>query len=205
MSGTTTIALPSTANPATVTWGLERNDGSFVSPLNGYTQELERAGARWMATLTWNVLSDTDAAQVAAWAARMSKAGIRCRIQNYGYVQHGAGGGTPIVNGANQTGIALITKGWPNTTTVLKAGDMVQLATGQLIMICTDATSDGAGNATLDFEPKIRTSPADLSALTLANPTGLFMFPDKKMSVAYTPANPHPKGAFSVNLVEDPQ
>jgi len=205
MSSTTTISLPSTAEPAQVSWGLERNDGSFVSPLSGFTQELERGGARWMATLTWKVLSDKDAAKVSAWAARMSKAGIRCRLPNYGYVQHGAGGGTPLVNGANQTGIALITDGWPFSTLVLSMGDMVQLATGQLVMVCSDGTSDGAGNLTLDIEPKIRTSPADNSALTLASPTALFMFPKKSYTVGYSPANPKPVGAFSVDLVEDPQ
>jgi hypothetical protein len=39
----------------------------------------------------------------------------------------GAGGGTPLVNGASQVGTSLVTDGWPNNTLVLKAGDLIKL------------------------------------------------------------------------------
>ena len=69
----------------------------------------------------------------------------------------GAGGGTPLVNGASQTGASIITDGWPAGTLVLKAGDLVTFATGPTLVydITADVTSDGTGNATLPVSPNV--------------------------------------------------
>ncbi len=69
----------------------------------------------------------------------------------------GAGGGTPLVNGATQTGATIITDGWPNSTLVLKAGDLVTFATGPTLVydVTADGTSDGSGNLTLSISPNI--------------------------------------------------
>jgi P22 coat protein - gene protein 5 len=37
-------------------------------------------------------------------------------------------GGTPVVNGAGQTGSSIITSGWPNTTAILNQGDIITFA-----------------------------------------------------------------------------
>jgi hypothetical protein len=82
----------------------------------------------------------------------------------------GAGGGTPTVNGANQTGTSLITHGWPNTTTVLRAGDVLTIASLPLVYdVVANAVSDGSGNATIQINPPIFSggSPANGAALTL--------------------------------------
>ena len=69
----------------------------------------------------------------------------------------GAGGGTPLVAGASQTGASIATDGWPATTLVLKAGDLVTFATGATVVydITADVTSDGAGLATLPVSPNV--------------------------------------------------
>lgn len=82
----------------------------------------------------------------------------------------GARGGTPVVNGAGQTGASLITDGWSNSITgVLKAGDIFTIAgmyavnpvtkqsTGRLqqFTVTADANSDGSGNSTLSISPSI--------------------------------------------------
>jgi hypothetical protein len=95
--------------------------------------------------------------------------------------------GTPLVNGANQTGASLITDGWTSTT--LKRGDVFTIAgvnavnpqsrvsTGQLqdFVVTADST-DSAGALTIPISPSIVTSgafqtvtgsPADNAALTL--------------------------------------
>lgn len=213
MSGVTVISFPAIANPFKASWGLQRNDGSFQSPLNGYTQDLERPGAMWACSLTWQVLSDTDAAKLAAWLTQMAKAGIRCRLPNFGYTRHGVGGGTPLVNGGAQTGLSLATKGWPNSTSkVVATGDLIQLATGQLLMATADANSDGSGNSTVSIEPALRTSPADSSALTLAAPSGLFKLVQNggsssginpNYTLAYAPAAHAPIASVSIDLLED--
>ena len=88
-----------------------------------------------------------------------------------GKAPNGAGGGTPLVNGANQTGSSLVTNGWPNATLVMKAGDCFKVAgLNALYRNVDDGTSDGSGNLTLNINPPIASgsSPANGAALTLS-------------------------------------
>jgi hypothetical protein len=79
-------------------------------------------------------------------------------------------GGTPAVNGANQTGTSIITNGWSNSITgLLNIGDIISFAgvfavnpqsrasTGSLQQFVVQATanSDGAGNSTLTLFPAL--------------------------------------------------
>lgn len=99
-------------------------------------------------------------------------------------------GGTPLVNGASQTGASLITDGWTAAAASrVKAGDVFTIAnvyavnpitkqnTGRLqqFVVTADGSSDGLGNLTLAISPAIVTSgkfqnvsagPADNAALT---------------------------------------
>jgi hypothetical protein len=87
----------------------------------------------------------------------------------------GALGGTPLVNGANQTGSSIITDGWTASVTgVVKKGDILTFAsvnavnpltyqdTGQLqdFVVTADADSDGSGDCTISISPSITTSGA---------------------------------------------
>ncbi len=87
----------------------------------------------------------------------------------------GALGGTPLINGANQTGSSIITDGWTAAAaTRLKRGDVVQFqgvyavnpqnrqSTGSLrdFSVTADAASDGAGNMTFSISPAIVASGA---------------------------------------------
>lgn len=103
----------------------------------------------------------------------------------------GAHGGTPLVNGASQTGTSLITDGWTASTAVLKAGDVITIAdvysvgrrsprrsTGDLqqFVVTADATSDAGGDLTISISPGIDATggnatvdavPADDAAITV--------------------------------------
>lgn len=100
-------------------------------------------------------------------------------------------GGTPLVNGAAQTGASLITDGWTlAAANRLKRGDVFTVAgvfsvnpqsrqsTGvlQQFVVTADVSSDAGGNATIPISPSITTSgafqavsgsPADNAALTV--------------------------------------
>lgn len=95
--------------------------------------------------------------------------------------------GTPLVKGAAQTGAALAIDGAPlSTANYLKAGDVVQLgsgATARLYMVLNDASSDAAGNVTLDIWPKITAanSPADNAPVVVSNAVGLWRMADNLM------------------------
>ena len=152
-------------------FGLRFNTAQFESPLSGDVQRLELAGARWFAEYTFR---QTTAAEVGALQAFLVKLRGRANTFN-GYdpdrtTPLGTASGTPLVNGADQTGGSLITDGWANSQVVLKQGDYFSV-NSELKMVTADVTSDGSGNATITFEPVLRTSPADNAAITLSNPT----------------------------------
>jgi hypothetical protein len=98
----------------------------------------------------------------------------------------GVATGTPVVNGAGQTGKSLATRGWTiSITGILKAGDYLQVGSGatkRLYKNLTDANSDGSGNATFDIFPRLRESPADGAAITLSTTQGTFRLQDNARS-----------------------
>lgn len=79
----------------------------------------------------------------------------------------------PFVSGGFQTGNQLVTAGWPSFSTPLLAGDFFSLETGggtRLHQLTADAITDDAGQATLAFVPRLRSSPADGTLLEIAAP-----------------------------------
>jgi len=82
----------------------------------------------------------------------------------------GAGGGTPLVAGASQTGESLNTDGWSaSVTNVVRAGDVLKIAgLTPLFRVVEDASSNGLGAATIKINPPIPagSSPADNAAIT---------------------------------------
>lgn len=90
----------------------------------------------------------------------------------------GVATGAPVINGADQAGRELATTGWtPSTTNILRKGDYLSVGSGantRLYAAVLDVDSDGNGDATLDIWPRLRESPADAAAITVANPKGVF-------------------------------
>jgi hypothetical protein len=99
---------------------------------------------------------------------------------------YGAGGGTPLVNGASQTGASLITDGWPNTTTVLKAGDVINVAgLNPVFRVTAEVASNGSGQATIPLDPPIPagSSPADNAAITTNATPGSVQYRAKLVAI----------------------
>jgi len=84
----------------------------------------------------------------------------------------GTATGTPLVDGASQTGTTILLKGW---TGQLLRGDFIQVlhpsSVKRLYMVVADTT----GPASIAIRPQLRiTSPADSAACSFVNPVGLF-------------------------------
>ena len=104
--------------------------------------------------------------------------GATCTLTHYllpgsGKAAHGAGGGTPLVNGADQSGTSLVTDGWTNDVTgVIKAGDCFTIAGLDVLFRATADANSGSttGPATISIEPPIvaGSSPATNAALRVS-------------------------------------
>lgn len=90
----------------------------------------------------------------------------------------GAATGTPLTDGASQSGPTLATKGWNTSVTgILKAGDYIQIGSGvttRLHQVIEDANSDSGGLATLTLWPDLRESPTDGAAIVTQSAKGAF-------------------------------
>jgi hypothetical protein len=82
----------------------------------------------------------------------------------------------PLVNLGSQTGYVMNIDGMSAGATG-KKGDWFQIGSGsstQLYKLTLDFTANGSGQASIDFWPALRTSPADNAPLTLTSAKGIF-------------------------------
>lgn len=153
----------------------QRMDEGAV-PQDGRTLILNPAAYWSLATaLTTNIFVQSVAEPAfKGFLARLANMDIYLD-QNIQSQTVGAYGGTPVVNGAGQTGSTLVTNGWTtNVTGLLNVGDVFTLAnvfainpqsrqsTGSLqnFVVTAIANSDVGGNSTISIYPAITTSGA---------------------------------------------
>ena len=162
--------------PVRIRWGLRANTLALTSPLTGQVQTVGMPGARWFVTLEWPPLTEAQSRQIESLRAQLRGRANRLLLWHLARpALRGAGGGTPVVNGASQTGSSLNVSGLPNSlTNWALAGDMVGIG-GELKMLTANASSNGSGQATLTFEPPLRASPGNGSAIVVSQPTARFM------------------------------
>ena len=150
--------------------GIAFNVQSFSSTLNGAKQFKELSGSRWAGSFTWSNRQGLEARTL-----KGQLQGLRGQIEDFRITppDHeglGTAVGSGVVNGAIQTGSSIVTDGWGvNQPILLEIGDYFEI-NGELKQVTLRAASDGAGNSTIQFQPPIRKSPADGSAVITTNP-----------------------------------
>lgn len=167
--------------PPELVWGLQSNTQTFQSPLSGSIQTVEMPGARWVVSFSLPSLNAADAATMRAFLARLRGEAGRFYLHNMAQTRpRGIATGTPLVNGAGQSGASVTTDGWtPSTAGILKAGDFIGI-NGELKLVVADCDSDAAGLATVVFEPPLRASPADNAAIVVNKPTAVFKLDESR-------------------------
>ena len=164
-----TITYPSTPKPQGMSWRLVMPAQTNVSDWTGRRQTVASGRGWWEAQITFPPI--VGSANINAWRSFIAKArGAANEFQvPVDPVAQSAATATPLVNGAGQFGRTLSTDGWPTSTTVLQAGQYVTI-NNQLLQLTENVTSNGSGVATLTFEPPIRVSPSDNTAIEYKNP-----------------------------------
>jgi hypothetical protein len=138
--------------------------------------------------------ADTALKLLESYLFRLNGAEHRAVVKDFAYERAGPGGGDPRIDGGGQTGLALDTYGWPNSTTVLYAGDRIGVS-DQMIPVVSDVTSDAGGFATIALANPIRSAPDSASTIEIDNPTARYILANKS-SFASAP------GIFKTTLVE---
>lgn len=150
-------------------FALETNTIRFESPINRASQRVVLPGSRWALSAS---LPRMNRAQMAAWQSFLLQLEGSANTF-YGYdpdakTPRGVATGTALVKGGSQTGSTLLIDGCtPNVNGWLLPGDYFSV-NGELKMITAPVNTDGSGEATLAFKPRLRNSPADNAPVTVS-------------------------------------
>lgn len=174
----TTISMPARPGFTEVTFKLMANSQTFTSPLTRATKRQELDGSRWTMNGSLPAMNKYDGA---LWKAFfLSLKGMVNTFNAFDpdcKVPLGPAGGTPLVAGGSQTGITLNIDGCTPSVLFLRAGDYFSV-NSELKCMTADATPNGSGAVTLNFEPYLRASPADNTPIITAQPTCTMILSD---------------------------
>jgi hypothetical protein len=158
-------------------FGLSVNQAVFEAGLSRKVTIQSHASGktdRWTGVFSTARLSASQVRELSTWLVSMK--GREKKFYIYDMDRKMPGGvavsasSTPLVNGASQLGTSIVSDGWlASTTGLLIGGDYIQIGTGYH-MVLEDASSDVGGNAIINFEPALRTSPADNAAIIFEAP-----------------------------------
>lgn len=182
MAITYPITWPTAISPTDLMMRAVRVDAMSRSQFTGAQQVIRHQGQWWEADITMPPMSREEAEDFIAFALQLDgRLGTFTMTPPDAATPRGSASvtpGTPLVNGASQTGAELAIDGAPvSATGYLRAGDYIQLGAGQtsrLHKVTVDADTDGSGQVTLDIWPSLRTSPADDETVVVINAAGLF-------------------------------
>jgi hypothetical protein len=170
------IAMPSTPPaPQSVEFSAVDIVGASYSPFTGQGQFYDWQAGWLEATITMPPLTQL---QAPAWVGFMMALRGQLNVFQLGDPLHavpaGTAAGTPLVNGASQTGYSLATRGWtPSQAAALQTGDWIQIGY-RLYCVTALSPSDGSGLAALSVWPQLRESPNDGAPIIVTGTKGLW-------------------------------
>lgn len=170
-------SLPTVIGIANITLRAVNQTAMTMSPFTYKQQIHNHAGQRWEAEVQLPPMkSDTAEEWIAFLLSLNGRAGTFLLGDPNRTTARGALGGTPLVNGADQTGSSISIDGCSsNVTGWMKAGDYIQLgsaSTATLHKVLQDADTNSSGEVTLDIWPNIISAPANNASVITSNTVG---------------------------------
>ena len=161
------ISLPS-GGVKQITMAMVNKTSMSTSPFTGQQQVYSHPNEYWKAEIMLAQMEREDSEPwIAALASMRGMYGTMLLGDPAGATPQGTVSGSPVVDGASQTGFELDIKSMTGT---FKAGDYIQLS-NYLYKIVKDHSG---ATGTLEIWPRLRASPADGAAITYTNAKGLF-------------------------------
>lgn len=178
MAVTFPLSLPSVRSSREIEIVGDSVVGMSVSPFTREQQVYVHQGEQWRARVMLPAMKRANAEEwVAFLIALNGLEGTFLMGDPSASTPRGTwSGGGPLVNGSSQTGKSMNIDGLTASVTI-KKGDWFQLGSGsgsKLHKIVLDVTANGSGQAAIDFWPRLRASPTDNDALTIASPKGVW-------------------------------
>lgn len=175
-------SLPATDAHVSATIRRRSSVGENLSPWTFTSQYYKNQGQIWLADITLPRLSRADKAEWDTFLAKMNgKEGSVLLGDPSASASRGSAAttpGTPVINGASQTGQDININGLPlSATGYLLKDDRIQFGSGsssRLHQVLEDVNTNGSGEATVTVWPDVHTAFADGSTVVVSSPVGLF-------------------------------
>jgi hypothetical protein len=189
MTITYPLALPTITGIKSINITARAVVGSSRSPFSGVQKTYEYPGQWFEASAALPPMKRAEAEQWNSFFLKLNgKRGTFLMGDPAGALPRGSAAttpGTPLVNGAGQSGDSLAIDGLPvSVTGYLKAGDWINLGSGSATRLhknLEDVNTNASGQATLTLWPNLRATPADNEVVIVANTVGLFRLADNGM------------------------
>jgi len=182
------ITVPSSFKVTNSSFRLINSVSQNESPFSLRQQTYDWGGSRWEGEVTIRPYTYDETADLRAFLARLKGRANTFLYGDPDYLVKGPRGslaGTPLVNGASQTGNTIIIDGFTaGQSNVVRAGDYMQLGSGassELYMVLADADSSGAGSATLLLNRTLISPPSDNETPVFTNARGVFRLVDNQV------------------------
>jgi len=138
----------------------------------------EHVGQWWEASLSFPMMTRTQADQWETFLLELR--GMKGTFHfgdPFRQTPRGSVTGSPLVNGANQTGNTLDINGLTASSAFLLKGDFIEVGSGlsrRIYRLLEDHIASGAGECTLSIFPALHESPADASTVVTSGCKGTF-------------------------------
>ena len=169
------INIPSAPSIKTLKMEMASAVSFASSPFTGHQYVNTFSGEWWEATVTLPLMTREESEEWISFLGLLrGPTGTFLMGDPAGATARGVATGTPLVDGADQTGATLNIKGFSTgVTNILKAGDYIQIGTN-LHKVLADVDSDVSGDTTVEIFPRIRTAYADSASIIVSNTKGLW-------------------------------
>ena len=179
-NGFNLVSLPCATTPAVtwpsnIEWDMQEVVSVNRSPFTGQTQTYDWQNSWWEGQVSFKPMGRHS---FDLWTAFLAQ----CRGASNAFslgdpkaaLPKGTALGTPLVNGASQTGYWVVTNGWaPSIISILLPGDFIQIGY-RMYKVLSPVDTDAGGNATIAIWPNLRDQPASGTPIVTRGCTALF-------------------------------
>lgn len=166
-------------------------------------QVRSRGGQRWMLNVSFPPMTRAEFAPIYAFSVKQ-----KGQYETFTYVPptisttRGSSGETPVVNGAISAGAvtANVDGLTASTSNILRAGDFIKFSDHtKIYMVTDDMSSDGSGDATLNFHPAATEAIPNNATITIASVPFTVSFQDDVREYGTNYTNLY---SYEINLIE---
>lgn len=147
---------------------------TYQSVFTGTVQSVGGAAQHWVADIDFKNIPLPQARELTAFLWSLNGSATPFWIGDWRKTTPmGSGAGSPVIEGAGQTGTKVRMRSSLANNLVFCAGDLIQIGS-ELKAVISDVHTNSAGYADMHIVPRLRVSPAHGAAIISNNPMGLF-------------------------------